>query len=457
MASLASSNSSTTTNLSPQDIKRYSRQLICNSFGMSPQTKLSNSTILLVGAGGLGSSAALYLAAAGVGTLHLVDGDIVERSNLHRQIIHTEAAADLQQYKVLSAANALKALNSSCNIQSYPIFVTCNNVLSLLEHVDLVVDGTDNVATRYILSDACVLLGKPLVSGAAIGMDGQATVYNYENKGPCYRCRFPKPPNATRSCSDAGVLGPVPGLIGVLLAMEAIKIISNVGTPLSERMYHYDALEGRSMVFQLPGRRKNCIACGGEGGESGESGEGGGGGGGGGENDTTNASKIQGKIQTMEDTCRFLEEHHLFPKEESRNSKSSNSVCAFDQEKRKKNQNNKNLSLKYCVTCEEYSEIRLQNNLSSAPSNHILLDVRVANQFDICSLPGAINIPLNNLASRMTDLRNDAETIYIICRRGIASVTATKLLLKAGFNNVRNINGGLDKWSQDVDPSLPMY
>ena len=261
------------TPLSPHDIKRYSRQLLVPQFGVRSQTSLRDARVLLVGAGGLGSSAALYLAGAGVGTIQLVDGDQVERSNLHRQIIHTEHSADTHQFKVDSAAATMTSINGNCVVLPESVFLTCENVMEFVASADVVVDGTDNVSSRYILSDACVLAGKPLVSGAAIGMDGQATVYNYEKKGGggerggnerglCYRCRFPAPPKATQSCSDAGVLGPVPGMIGVMLAMETIKIISGVGQPLSERLYHYDALEGRAMVLQLPPKRITCESCG---------------------------------------------------------------------------------------------------------------------------------------------------------------------------------------------------
>ena len=436
--------------LKDADIKRYSRQLLVPQFGMAPQIAVSNARVLLVGAGGLGSSAAFYLAAAGIGTLNLVDGDLVERSNLHRQIIHTEAAADAKQFKVASAANALLALNSSCQVHPHPVYLTCDNAITFVKDVDVVVDGTDNVSTRYILSDACVLAGKPLVSGAAIGMDGQATVYNYQQRGACYRCRFPTPPSATRSCSDAGVLGPVPGLIGVLLAMEAIKIVAGVGTPLSERMYHYDALEGRSVVFQLPGRRPNCLSCGGCETKMNTNKT----------NDTcTNdtCTNDTNRHWTMEDTRRFLEEHRLSPKEET---SSTQQQCTFDQTHQ--------LSDEYCVSCIEYDEARLQysltkntaaaaaDNITNTNNNHILLDVRVSHQFEICALPGATNIPLAQLSARLDELR-EMEIIYVMCRRGIASVRATQLLLDAGFNNVRNIVGGLDAWQKEVDPSLPMY
>ena len=420
-------------------VKRYSRQLIVPQFGLAPQISLRDATLLLVGCGGLGSSAAFYLASAGVGKIHLVDGDVVERSNLHRQIIHTEAAADANIHKVESAAAALRNLNSTCTVIPHSMFITCENALSLVEQVDVVVDGTDNVATRYILSDACVLAGKTLVSGAAIGMDGQATVYNYQNKGPCYRCRFPTPPKAAQSCSDAGVLGPVPGLIGVLLAMETIKIISGVGKPLSERMYHYDALEGRSMVFQLPGRQENCMCGRGSSGGGGGSSSGGGSGGGGSGN------------RTMEETRCFLEEHCLSSKEGSKDEEDgTQQLCP--RESSQTNKEEEGLKALHCISCLDYQHIRE----ATATTSHVLLDVRAAHQFAICALPGAINIPLAQLESRMQELRDKGD-IYVMCRRGVASIKGTTLLLLNHFDRVRNVNGGLDAWKIEVDTSLPMY
>ncbi|CAN1339945.1 Adenylyltransferase and sulfurtransferase MOCS3 [Linum perenne] len=222
--------------LSPDMVYRYSRHLLLSSFGVQGQSNLVKSSILVVGAGGLGAPALLYLAASGVGRLGIVDHDIVELNNMHRQVIHTEGF--IGQPKVTSAASACRAY-------------------------DIVVDATDNAPSRYMISDCCVVLGKPLVSGAALGMEGQLTVYNH-NGGPCYRCLFPTPPPTTacQRCSDNGVLGVVPGIIGCLQALEAIKIASSIGEPLSGRMLLLDALSARVRIVKIRGRASQCKVCG---------------------------------------------------------------------------------------------------------------------------------------------------------------------------------------------------
>jgi len=485
--------------LNAHDIKRYSRQLLVPQFGIQSQSSLRDARVLLVGAGGLGSSAALYLAGAGVGTIQLVDGDQVERSNLHRQIIHTEQSADDHQYKVVSAAAAMTSINGNCVVLPESVFLTCKNVMDFVTLADVVVDGTDNVSTRYILSDACVLAGKPLVSGAAIGMDGQATVYNYAKKktggggdgsserGLCYRCRFPAPPTATQSCSDAGVLGPVPGMIGVMLAMETIKIISGVGQPLSERLYHYDALEGRAMVFQLPGKRATCESCGDDVGDDDDDNVQG-------DKETEEKGKEDGdkiregskrrrrrRIRTIEDTRLFLEEHQLPTREESSTmSMSTSTSCSFSSSSRK-DKDDTPLSANHCISCSEYNVVRerekkerrrtrnddddddgVDDDDQLSSSHHILLDVRSAHQYAICSLSGSRNIPLFDLPASMEQLKEmekqeGTRELFVICRRGVASVKATKLLLEFGLSNVKNVTGGLDAWHAEVDPTLPMY
>ncbi|GMP65244.1 hypothetical protein CsSME_00026130 [Camellia sinensis var. sinensis] len=233
--------------LSPDMIYRYSRQLLLPSFGVQAQSSLLKASILVVGAGGLGSPALLYLAACGVGRLGIVDHDVVELNNLHRQIIHTEAY--IGQSKVESAAAACHSINSTIQIVEHKEALRTSNALEILSKYDIVIDATDNAPSRYLISDCCVVLGKPLVSGAAIGLEGQLTVYNY-NGGPCYRCLFPTPPPTTacQRCSDSGVLGIVPGIIGCHQALEAIKIASDVGEPLSRRMLLFDALTARIRI-----------------------------------------------------------------------------------------------------------------------------------------------------------------------------------------------------------------
>lgn len=218
--------------------------------------------MLIVGAGGLGSPAALYLAAAGVGRLGVVDRDAVELSNIHRQVIHPEAAVGV--HKADSAAAALRALNSSIAVEPHRGGLTPANAVALVRRYDVVVDASDNAPTRYLLSDACAAARRPLVSGAAIGGDGQLTVYCHGEDGPCYRCLFPAapPPAGCARCVDAGVLGPVPGVVGTLQAVEAVKLLAGVGEPLSRRLLVWDALAGRFHVVKLRPRAAGCAACG---------------------------------------------------------------------------------------------------------------------------------------------------------------------------------------------------
>ncbi|CAI0379394.1 unnamed protein product [Linum tenue] len=236
--------------LSPDMIYRYSRHLLLSSFGVQAQSKLVKSSILVVGAGGLGAPALMYLAASGVGRLGIVDHDVVELNNMHRQVIHTEAF--IGQPKVKSAAAACRSINSSIQVAEHQEALRTSNAIDIMSQYDIIVDATDNAPSRYMISDCCVVLGKPLVSGAALGLEGQLTVYNY-NGGPCYRCLFPTPPPATacQRCSDNGVLGVVPGIVGCLQALEAIKIASDVGEPLSGRMLLLDALSARVRIAPL--------------------------------------------------------------------------------------------------------------------------------------------------------------------------------------------------------------
>ncbi|KAK9826394.1 hypothetical protein WJX81_007186 [Elliptochloris bilobata] len=243
------------------EIERYSRQIVLPAFGVEAQAKLCGAAVLVVGAGGLGSPAALYLAAAGVGRLGIVDCDAVERSNLHRQVIHSEAAVG--GHKALSAAAACRAVNSSIQVEAHCCRLAPGNALELVRGYDAVVDASDNAFTRYLLSDACAVARRPLMSGAALGTDGHLTVYCLGDDGPCHRCLFPEAPRpeACGRCSDAGVLGPVPGIIGTLQAMEAVKVVTGVGRPLSRRLLMLDALQGRMHTVKLRAKMVGCVAC----------------------------------------------------------------------------------------------------------------------------------------------------------------------------------------------------
>lgn len=399
--------------LSADMIYRYSRHLILPSFGVQGQSNLSKSSILVVGAGGLGSPALLYLAASGVGRLGIVDHDIVELNNMHRQVIHTEAF--IGQPKVKSAGAACRAINSNLQIDEYKEALRTSNALEIISKYDIVIDATDNAPSRYLISDCCVLLGKPLVSGAALGLEGQLTVYNYK-EGPCYRCLFPTPPPTTacQSCSDSGVLGVVPGVIGCLQALEAIKIASAVGEPLSSLLL-FDALSAKMRVVKIRGRSLQCEVCG------------------------ENTAFTQQHFRDF-DYANFTQSP-MAEAPPKLNLLSSNSR----------------------ISTKEYKDKLISNEA------HILLDVRPEHHYKIVSLPKSLNIPLSSLEARMAEvssaLKEEEErrgpeasaSLYVVCRRGNDSQRAVQYLQKMGYNSAKDIVGGLQSWAQDVDPKFPMY
>lgn len=402
--------------LSPDMIYRYSRQLLLPSFGVQGQSNLLKSSILVVGAGGLGSPALLYLAACGVGQLGVVDHDVVELNNMHRQVIHTEAY--IGQPKVKSAAAACRLINSTIQIVEHQEALRTSNALEILSQYDIIVDATDNAPSRYMISDCCVVLGKPLVSGAALGLEGQLTVYNH-NRGPCYRCLFPTPPPTTacQRCADSGVLGVVPGIIGCLQALEAIKIASAVGEPLSERMLLFDALSARIRIVKIRGRSLQCEVCG---------------------------------------------ENSAFTEQQFKD---------FDYEKFTQSPlSAAPLMLNLLPEDQRIHSRELKERIVKGEA-HVLVDVRPAHHFKIVSLPNAMNIPLSSLESRLAEISSalkeeekrehggfeSGASLYVICRRGNDSQRAVQLLHKVGFTSARDIIGGLEAWARDVDPNIPTY
>ncbi|KAK8579073.1 hypothetical protein V6N13_142307 [Hibiscus sabdariffa] len=398
--------------LTADSIYRYSRHLLLPSFGVQAQSNLLKSSILVVGAGGLGSPALLYLAACGVGRLGIVDHDVVELNNMHRQVIHTEAYIGLP--KVKSAAAACRSINSTIQIVEHKQALRTSNALEILSQYDIVVDATDNAPSRYMISDCCVVLGKPLVSGAALGLEGQLTVYNYKG-GPCYRCLFPTPPptSACQRCSDSGVLGVVPGIIGCLQALEAIKIASDVGEPLSGRMLLFDALSARIRIVKIRGRSLQCEVCG--------------------ENTTFNQQHFKD-----------------FDYEQFTQSPLSTSPPKL-----------KLLAPDSRITSKEYKE----RVVSGEP--HVLVDVRPEHHYKIVSLPKSLNIPLTSLEARLPEISSalkeqeegtrSGANLYVICRRGNDSQRAVECLRNMGFDLAKDIVGGLESWANDVDPNFPMY
>ncbi|XP_065862444.1 adenylyltransferase and sulfurtransferase MOCS3 [Euphorbia lathyris] len=402
--------------LSPDMIYRYSRQLLLPTFGVQAQSNLLKSSILVVGAGGLGSPALLYLAACGVGRLGIVDHDVVELNNMHRQVIHTEAF--IGQPKVKSAGAACRSINSTIQIVEYQEALRTSNAVEIFSQYDVIVDATDNAPSRYMISDCCVVLGKPLVSGAALGLEGQLTVYNH-NGGPCYRCLFPTPPPTTacQRCADSGVLGVVPGIIGCLQALEAIKIASSIGEPLSERMLLLDALSARIRIVKIRGRSLQCEVCG---------------------------------------------ENAAFTQKQFRD---------FDYEKFTQTPlSTAPMKLNLLPRDSRISSRELNEKVEKGEA-HVLVDVRPAHHFKIVSLPNALNIPLSSLEGRLPEIssamKQEAERrgidkesgvrLYVVCRRGNDSQRAVELLQNKGFDSAMDIIGGLEAWSHDVDPKFPSY
>lgn len=384
-------------------IERYSRQLLIpNGFGVSGQLQLEQATVLVVGAGGIGCGVLPYLVGAGIGKLIIMDGDVVERSNLHRQVLHETIGIN----KALSAQQKLQRLNPEIVVKALPEALTSQNALELCKSATVVVDASDNPLTRYLINDACVLAHVPLISGSAVGTQGQITVYNSNIKSSgCYRCLYPQPDiqAGCQSCSDAGVLGPVPGLIGILQAMETIKVLTHWGSSLESHSILYDSGSADFLKFKKPPRRVDCRVCG-----------------------------EHPDIQSMEDSQASLEGVR---------------GPSFDSTKEVAMQPPRDIR---SVTCTDYHALRKAN------IPHLLLDVRVREQFELCSLPGSVNVPLDKLLLDTPSTTISSELpVYCICRRGIASAEATHRLHPS--HTVYNIEGGYNEWHKQVDPSFPYY
>ncbi|XP_076039276.1 ubiquitin-like activating enzyme 4 [Oratosquilla oratoria] len=398
---------STSSRLSKEEIARYSRQLILPEIGPEGQKRLSKSSVLVVGCGGLGCPSAIYLAAAGVGCIGLVDYDVVEVSNLHRQVLHTEARIGVS--KAVSLSTAIQDLNGHVRVVTHIEALTTATALDIMKEYDIVLDCTDNVATRYLLNDACVFLEKPLVSGSALRFEGQLTVYHYDG-GPCYRCLYPKPPlpETVTNCSDGGVLGAVPGLIGCLQAVEAVKVICQVGSPFSERMMIYDGLSGRFHVVKLRKRSKNCNVCG-------------------------EAPSIT-KLINYEQFCGAA----------ATDKEGTIGLLSPDQR----------------MNVEEYKQ------MLDSKVPHVLIDVRTSVETEICSLPNFVNIPIKDIMkdSSISTLKtlqdqNGPMQFICICRRGNDSQIAVQKLegvLGEGAQ-IKDIKGGLHAWAQKIDQDFPVY
>ncbi len=380
--------------LSKEEILRYSRHLIMPEVGMEGQLKLKQASVLLVGAGGLGAPLGLYLAAAGIGRIGLVDFDVVDYTNLQRQVIH--GTKDVGRRKLDSAADSMQDINPYVQIDKYELALTSENALDILKNYDIVIDGTDNFPTRYLVNDACVLLKKPNVYGSIFRFEGQATVFAYEG-GPCYRCLYPEPPppGLVPSCAEGGVLGILPGAIGIIQATEAVKIILGIGEPLVGRLMLYDALNMKFRELKLR-RNPECPVCG------------------------------------DHPTVTTLIDYHQF--------------CGVPQGQME--------DAKPVVDNSDIEPAEVKQRLDRG-DNFVLVDVREPHEYQICNI-GARLIPLGELPKRVGEL-NSADEIVVHCKSGMRSAKAADFLRQAGFSHVRNMKGGILAWSDKVDPSVPKY
>jgi len=379
--------------LTREEVQRYSRHLIMPEVGMDGQRKLKAARVLCVGAGGLGAPASMYLAAAGVGTLGLVDFDAVDASNLHRQVIYD--TTDVGKRKLEAARDRLTAMNPSVKVMMHELALTSKNALDVLKDYDVILDGTDNFQTRYLVNDACVLLGKPNAYGSIFRFDGQASVFAVKG-GPCYRCLYPEPPppGLVPSCAEGGVLGVLPGVIGVIQATEAIKLILGSGQPLIGRLLLYDALQMRFRELKLR-RDPDCPICG--------------------DHPTIHA------LIDYDQFCGVVPAH-------------TQPASAGVPE----------------VTVEQM-KAKMDRG-----EDFFLLDVREPNEFQICRIEGSKLIPLGELAQRTGELDKNREMI-VHCKMGGRSAKAVSLLQERGFNRVSNLKGGILAWIDRVDPSQTKY
>jgi adenylyltransferase/sulfurtransferase len=387
--------------LKHDELRRYSRHLMLPEVGLEGQKRLRAASVLCVGAGGLGSPLALYLAAAGVGRLGVVDSDRVDLSNLQRQILH--GTADLGRLKTESARDTLRRVNPEVEVVLHSTHLTSQNALEILGGYDVVADGSDNFPTRYLVNDACVLLKKPNVSGAVFRFEGQASVFAPHLGGPCYRCLFPEPPppGVAPSCAEAGVLGVLPGLIGVIQATEVLKLLLGRGVPLMNRLLLFEALELKFREVNVR-RDPQCAVCG-------------------------EHPRITRLADYAAVSCAAPAAAAAVGSE----------VAAPAAEPVE-------------VTVEELKSA-LDGGLGVA-----LIDVREPDEFQIARIPGARLLPLSELAQRFTELDPEGR-YYLHCHHGGRSMRALEFLRQHGFRHLRSVEGGIDAWSSRIDPSVPRY
>ncbi|CEG37919.1 adenylyltransferase and sulfurtransferase mocs3-like [Plasmopara halstedii] len=421
------------------ELKRYGRQMLVKEFGVKAQLKLRAAKILLIGVGGLGSPVALYLAAMGVGTLAVVDDDHVDQSNLHRQILYDNQDAKELKKKVESAKRRLQKVNPLVQCVAYAVRFTAYNALKLVGDYDVVVDASDNVRTRYLANDACARQHIPLVSGSALGLEGQVTVFTYKNDANatgCYRCLYPTPPQISMSCAENGVIGVVPGIIGCIQAMETVKILTGVGIPLDGVQCFYDAYNGLFRHLKI-GKQRNpdCLSCG---------------------RSVTEGRKDEWVVPLS------------LPFENNCMNKSSRDA---------------DLDPKFQISVKEFAKIRKDAYGASdggtkkvKSAEYALLDTRASVQFKMVHFPEAVNIPASQLINTdpigiiaslhgvpLSAITKQSSNLmyrtFVICRRGVDSVKVTQWLVNHGILNVFNIEGGYTEYAKEggVDPEFPMY
>jgi sulfur-carrier protein adenylyltransferase/sulfurtransferase len=382
--------------LTNEEIKRYSRHLILPQVGVEGQERIKAAKILLIGSGGLGSPLALYLSAAGVGTIGMVDFDVVDFSNLQRQVIHF--TTDVGKPKLQSAAEKIKAINPNVKFVAHQAKLTSDNALDIIKDYDLVADGTDNFPTRYLVNDACVMLKKPDVYGSIFRFEGMASVFAPHLGGPCYRCWYPEPPPPGKvpSCAEAGVLGVVCGIIGNIQANEVIKLIIGKGTPLIGRLLRFNALDMTFKEHKIP-RDPNCPLCG--------------------KNPT---------ITKLIDYNQFCGVTHC-------------EIAAKKQE-----------------TSSDDIAVEQVKAMLDRKEDFVFVDVRDPDERAICKIEGTQSIPLPDLPQRFKELPKD-KLIVLHCKMGGRSSRALKFLRSQGYGRLKNLDGGINAWAKRIEPNMPRY
>ena len=383
-----------TIELTNEEIRRYSRHLILPEVGMAGQKKIRNASVLCIGAGGLGSPIAMYLAAAGIGRIGLVDFDVVDHSNLQRQLLHTDA--DVGRSKAESARDTIRELNPNVAVELHQTRLTSENALGIIGNYDIVVDGTDNFPTRYLTNDACVLLKRPNVYGSIFRFEGQASVFAPHLGGPCYRCLYPEPPppGMVPSCAEGGVLGVLPGIIGCIQTTEILKLILGKGTSLMGRLLLFDSLEMKFRELKLR-RDPRCPICG------------------------PNPS-----ITALIDYEQF---------------------CGIVPETAEPDKNP-----------DEVTVTQMRHALQHPDEGIRVLDVREPDEFEIARVEGVTLFPLSTLPQRFTEL-DPNQQIYVHCKSGKRSMKALEFLRQQGFKYVKSVKGGISAWSDEIDHSVPKY